>query len=67
MRRARSAVRRTHSAEIDKGGPYKATIKQDWAAIAAQTADLIAASLKDKKIPDAQQVDIPGVLYEGKK
>ena len=54
-------------AEIDKGGPFKATIKQDWAAIAAKTADLIAAYLTDKKTPEPQQVEIPGVLYEGKK
>ncbi|PRZ40475.1 monosaccharide ABC transporter substrate-binding protein (CUT2 family) [Antricoccus suffuscus] len=53
-------------AEIDKGGPFKATIKQDWSAIAAKTADLIAAYLKDKETPDPQEVEIPGVLYEGK-
>lgn len=54
-------------AEIDKGGPFKATIKQDWSAIATKTADLIEAFLEDGKTPDPQQVEIPGVLYEASK
>lgn len=54
-------------AEIDKGGPFKATIKQDWAAIATKTADLIEAYLADGETPDPQQVEIPGVLYEATK
>lgn len=54
-------------AEIDKGGPFKATIKQDWSAIATKTGDLIEAFLQDGETPDPQQVEIPGVLYEGSK
>ena len=53
-------------AEIDKKGPFKATIKQDWSAIATKTADLVEGYLKDGKTPDPQQVEIPGVLYEAK-
>lgn len=47
--------------EIKKGGPFGATVKQDWDAIAKQVADL----LEDKfggTDPTQEQIELPGQL-----
>lgn len=46
-------------AEIEKGGPFVATIKQDWESIAEKIADLIADQL-DGTAPDQTQYELPG-------
>lgn len=46
-------------AEIDKGGPFKATIKQDWMSIATKVADLIQDQLAGTA-PDQKQYELPG-------
>lgn len=48
-------------AEIAKGGPFVATVKQDWSAIAKKTADLIAAQVAGTS-PDRTQYELPGAL-----
>lgn len=48
-------------AEIKKGGPFVATVKQDWEAIAKKVADLIAANAEGTK-PDQTQYELPGTL-----
>lgn len=52
-------------AEIDKGGPFVATIKQDWPAIATKVADLIQDNA-DGTAPDQDQYELPGTLYTKK-
>ncbi len=51
-------------AEIEKGGPFVATIKQDWSAIAAKVADLIEATVVDGTQPEQTQFELPGTLIE---
>ena len=46
-------------AEIDKGGPFVATIKQDWDAIAERVADLVQDQI-DGTAPDRTQYELPG-------
>jgi ribose transport system substrate-binding protein len=46
--------------EIEKGSPLKATVKQDWKAIAGKTADLVAAYLRDGSRPDQREYVLPG-------
>jgi ribose transport system substrate-binding protein len=53
-------------AAIDKAGPFKATVKQDWAAIAEQTAVLVADALTGKQ-PAQKEYTLPGTLYTQKK
>lgn len=53
-------------AEIDKGGPFVATVKQDWSAIAAKVAELIAALVEDGTLPDQAQYELPGTLVTKK-
>ncbi|GAB3129239.1 sugar ABC transporter substrate-binding protein [Glaciibacter psychrotolerans] len=54
-------------AEIDKKGPFQATIKQDWASIAGQVVALIQ-DLVDNGTPPAQgQYELPGTLITGTK
>ena len=48
-------------AEIAKGGPFVATVKQDWAAIAKKVADLIEANAGGTA-PAQQQIELPGTL-----
>lgn len=48
-------------AEINEGGPFFATVKQDWAAIAKKVADLIAENAAGTK-PDQSQYELPGIL-----
>lgn len=47
--------------EIEKGGPFVATVAQDWDAIAAKVAELIAANATGDAPADAQ-VELPGTL-----
>ena len=49
-------------AEIKKGGPFVATVKQDWPAISKQVADLIQAQVVDGQAPAKAQVELPGTL-----
>ncbi|GAB3044959.1 sugar ABC transporter substrate-binding protein [Sediminivirga luteola] len=49
-------------AEIEKGGPFVATVKQDWPAIAAEVASLIEALVEDGVEPEQRQYELPGTL-----
>ncbi len=49
-------------AEIDKGGPFVGTIEQDFDAMAAQLADLIADYLEGT-MPTQEVYQVPGKLY----
>lgn len=49
-------------AEMEKGGPFVATVKQDWEAIAAKTADLIEGLLADGASPEEGQIELPGTV-----
>lgn len=52
-------------AEIEKGGPFKATVKQDWPAIAIEIADLVEAKVIDGTDPESNNVELPGALVTG--
>lgn len=52
-------------AEIDKGGPFKATIKQDWTAIAGEVVALIQDLLDNGTTPAQSQYELPGTLITG--
>lgn len=49
-------------AEIEKGGPFAATVKQDWPGIAAKVAELIQAQVVDGEKPAETRVELPGTL-----
>lgn len=49
-------------AEIDKGGSFVATVKQDWEAIAAEVAELIEARVVDGQDPESNNIELPGSL-----
>jgi ribose transport system substrate-binding protein len=46
-------------AEIRKGGPFKATVRQDWDAIADRTVALVDDSLRGKQ-PAEREYRLPG-------
>ena len=48
-------------AEIKKDGPFGATVKQDWDAIAKRVVELVDGSFAGEK-PDSQQIELPGQL-----
>ncbi len=48
--------------EMKKGGPFKATVKQDWKAITAKVLELIKAKVVDGQDPDQNQYELPGQL-----
>ena len=52
-------------AEIEKGGPFVATVKQDWEAIAEQVADLVEAKVVDDEDPETNNFELPGTLVTG--
>lgn len=47
--------------EIKKGGPFQATVKQDWDAIAKQVADLLEDQFAGSA-PAQEQIELPGQL-----
>lgn len=49
-------------AEIDKGGPFVATVKQDWPAIAAKVADLVEDKVVNDEDPETNNFELPGSL-----
>ncbi len=49
-------------AEIEKGGAFVATVKQDWEAIAAEVAQLIEAKVVDDQEPASNNIELPGSL-----
>ncbi|WP_449279061.1 sugar ABC transporter substrate-binding protein [Leucobacter sp. GX24907] len=49
-------------AEIEKGGPFVATVKQDWPSIATEIADLIQGYVVDGDEPEEGQIELPGTL-----
>lgn len=49
-------------AEIDKSGPFTATVKQDWDAIATEIVALIGAYVTEDTEPAEQQIESPGQL-----
>ncbi|MBX7268183.1 substrate-binding domain-containing protein [Micromonospora sp. Llam7] len=51
-------------AEIKKGGPFRATVKQDWAAIARRTTDLIAGQFDGQQSTEREYA-LPGTLVTG--
>ncbi|GAB2817689.1 substrate-binding domain-containing protein [Alpinimonas psychrophila] len=53
-------------AEIEKGGPFVATVKQDWKSISAKVVALISALLLDGTQPDQKQYELPGTLVTKK-
>ncbi len=53
-------------AEIAKDGPFVATVKQDWPAIAIKVADLVEAKVVDGKDPETNNFELPGSLITGK-
>lgn len=52
-------------AEIAKGGPFIATVKQDWPAIAIEVADLVEAKVVDGTDPASNNIELPGALVTG--
>ena len=50
--------------EIAKGGPFKASIAQDFDGMALQLADIVAAYLAGTQ-PASESVQIPGVMVTG--
>lgn len=53
-------------AEIEKGGPFVATVKQDWPAISAKVAELIDDLITNGTQPAQQQYELPGTLITKK-
>lgn len=49
-------------AEMEKGGPFVATVKQDWPAIATKVADLVEATVVDGQEPETNNFELPGTL-----
>lgn len=49
-------------AEIEKGGPFVATVKQDWPAIATKVADLVEAKVVNSQDPESNNFELPGTL-----
>ncbi len=52
-------------AEIEKGGPFVATVKQDWPAIATKVADLVEAKVVAGEDPETDNFELPGTLITG--
>jgi ribose transport system substrate-binding protein len=52
-------------AEIEKGGPFKATVKQDWQAISGQVVQLIEDLVENGTQPAQTQYELPGELITG--
>lgn len=48
-------------AEIEKGGPFGATVKQDWDAIAKRVVELIDGWFAGEQ-PESEQIELPGQL-----
>src|SRR5690606_21132962 len=51
-------------AEIEKGGPFAATIEQDFDTMASSLVEIIAGYLQGE-LPESDLVTIPGVLVAG--
>lgn len=51
-------------AAIKAGGPFKATVSQDWNAITAKVVELIKAQVIDGQKPASNQVELPGTLIK---
>jgi ribose transport system substrate-binding protein len=51
-------------AEIQKKGTWKATVKQDWKAIADKATALVEAQVKTGKSADTGQVFVPSVVID---
>lgn len=51
-------------AEIEKDGPFEATVAQDWEGIAAQTAELVEQVLAGEE-PEQREYALPGELITG--
>lgn len=51
-------------AEIRKGGPFKATVRQDWDAIADRAVALVEDSLRGKQ-PEEREYRLPGQVMTG--
>ncbi|MEO7589465.1 MAG: substrate-binding domain-containing protein [Arachnia sp.] len=52
-------------AEIEKGGPFVSTVKQDWPAIATKVADLVEAKVVNSQDPETNNFELPGSLITG--
>lgn len=53
-------------AEIEKGGPFVAMVKQDWQVIALKVVELIKALVVEGIMPDQPQYELPGTLVTKK-
>jgi ribose transport system substrate-binding protein len=53
-------------AEIEKGGPFRATVKQDWSGVADKAAGLVEDLLNGKAAAE-KQYTLPGTLVTQKK
>lgn len=49
-------------AAIEEGGPFVATVKQDWPAIAAKVAELVEDQVTNGTAPDQKNYELPGTL-----
>lgn len=52
-------------AEIEKGGPFTATVAQDWRAISGQVVQLIEDLVQNGTQPAQTQYELPGELITG--
>lgn len=52
-------------AAIEEGGPFKATVAQDWRGITGQVVELIADLLQNGTHPAQDQYELPGELITG--
>ena len=52
-------------AAIEEGGPFKATVKQDWEAISGQVVELIEDLVENGTEPAQTQYELPGELITG--
>ena len=53
-------------AAIEAGGPFKATVKQDWMAITKKVVELIQDLIQNGTAPGQAQYELPGQLITGK-
>ncbi len=52
-------------AAIEEGGPFRATVKQDWQAISGQVVELVEDLVENGTEPAQTQYELPGELITG--
>lgn len=48
--------------EIEKGGPFIATVLQDWPTIVGEVVTAMEAHFSDGSLPESNHVEVPGTL-----